>query len=36
MITIDFFTMTINNSEILEKTFEYSHKNIKNWNLKEM
>jgi hypothetical protein len=35
MITIDFFTMTINNPEILEKTYEYFYKNIKGWNLKD-
>ena len=29
MITIDFFTMTINNSVILEKTFEYSQKTLR-------
>ena len=35
MITIDFFTMTINNPDILEKTYECFHKNVKGWNLKD-
>jgi len=35
MITIDFFTMTINNLDILEKTYAYFHKNVKGWNLKD-
>lgn len=35
MITIDFFTMTINSPDILEKTYEYFHKNVTGWNLKD-
>tara|TARA_B110000208_G_scaffold189480_1_gene251117 strand:+ start:43 stop:882 length:840 start_codon:yes stop_codon:yes gene_type:complete len=33
-MNIDFFTMTINNEEILEKTYYYLNKNIKDINLK--
>jgi len=35
MFTIDFFTMTINSPEILEKTYDYFSNNIKGWNLKD-